>query len=66
MAKKTKEIKLPVEFNVGTMKYEPLLPLRKIREGVKKRIELRDIIALIIMLIIVGIIGALLIYYKAF
>ena len=66
MAKKTKEIKPNMEFNPGTMKYEPVLPLRKTKKNVRKRIELKDIIALIIVLIIVGIVGAILIHYKVF
>jgi len=50
MEKKTKEIKLPMDFNPGTQKYEPILPLRKTREKVK--IDIKPIIILIIALLI--------------
>ncbi len=40
MKKKTKEIELPLDFNPGTQKYEPVLPVRK--KG--KKLRLKDII----------------------
>lgn len=33
--KKIKEISFQMEFNPGTMKYEPVLPLRKIKKKTK-------------------------------
>ena len=58
---KTKFVNLKMEFNPGTQKYEPVLPLKKKKENVKKRIEWIDLIMIIIMIIIVGIIAAYLI-----
>jgi uncharacterized membrane protein len=51
---KTKEIKLPMEFNPGTEKYEPRLPVRKTKENVKKRIDNKFDLIIIIILIIFG------------
>jgi len=38
MKKKTKELKLPMNFNVGLQKYEPVLPI--LRKG--KKIKFKD------------------------
>ncbi len=64
--KKAKLIEPRMEFNPGIEKYEPILPLRKGKENIKKRIDKRDLIALIIVLIIVGIVGYALIHYGVF
>lgn len=50
---KTREIKLPMRFNPGTQKYEPVLPLRKIGKKVKIKLKLRDIIMMIVVLIMI-------------
>jgi hypothetical protein len=42
--KKNKEIKLPMKFNPGTQKYEPILPLKKTDEKLKIKINLKEII----------------------
>jgi len=49
MARKTKvkEINLPMKFNPGLEKYEPVLPLRKVNKKIK--IEWWVIIALMIL-----------------
>lgn len=64
--KKAKFITPEMEFNPGLQKYEPMLPLRRGKEKVKKRIELGDMIDLIIMLVIVGIVIFLLVKYQVF
>lgn len=53
--KKTEEIKLPMKFNPGTQKYEPSLPLRKTGKKVKVKIDLKDIIIGITLLILITI-----------
>ncbi|MEK6830048.1 MAG: hypothetical protein AABY15_08075 [Nanoarchaeota archaeon] len=53
MAKEIKEIKVPMEFNPGLEKYEPVLPLRKAKNKIK--FEWGFLITLIIgALIILG------------
>ena len=39
MKKKTKEIQLPTRFNPGTMKFEPILPLKKTNKKVKLKVD---------------------------
>lgn len=39
--KKTKEVKLPMKFNIGLQKYEPVLPQLK-RKGKEKEIKFKD------------------------
>jgi len=58
MKKKTKEVKLPMEFNVGLQKYEPALPLSR-RKG--KKIKFKDTWQwlLVILIAIAVLIGAL-------
>ena len=52
---KTREIKLPMRFNPGTQKYEPVLPLRKTGKEVKVKMDLKDIIIGITLLILLTI-----------
>jgi hypothetical protein len=50
--RKIKIIEPKMEFNPGTMKYEPKLSLRKTKENIKKRMDIRDLIMFIIILVI--------------
>jgi len=54
---RTKEIKFPMKFNPGTMKYGPELPLRKKKAKIK--FKWWAVITLIIIILIITI-GALL------
>ena len=59
MKKKTRELKLPMKFNVALHKYEPVLPLLK-RKGKEKEIKFKDAwqwiwIIIICMAILVGV-----------
>jgi hypothetical protein len=62
MAGKPKEINLKVEFNPGTMKYEPVLPLRKAKKKIK--FEWGSLIILIIMIILITLGFLLALKYK--
>jgi len=46
--KKIKEVKLQMKFNPGLQKYEPTLPLRKIGEKTKVKINWAELIFFII------------------
>ena len=59
---KTKQFELPVEFNSGLQKYEPILPLRKTKGKIKIRMSWGDIVTFIIILIIIA--GVLIILLK--
>ncbi|MBI3623069.1 hypothetical protein HY212_03240 [Candidatus Pacearchaeota archaeon] len=59
MNEKTKEIQLPTKFNPGTMKFEPILPLRKTNKKVKLNVNWWFIIAIIIGAIVLLLIGFL-------
>ncbi len=48
-----KEDKLHMKFNPGLQKYEPSLPLRKTGKEVKVKMDLKDIIIGIIILILI-------------
>lgn len=50
--KTSKEFKLPMKFDVGLQKFEPVLPLRRTKEKVRVRMSWWDIITFIIILII--------------
>ena len=60
--KKIKEIKLPVKFNPGTQKYEPILPLRKTNKKLEIKTNWKWIIILVISVIIV--VGGILLALK--
>lgn len=54
---KLKEIKLPMKFNVGTLNYEPRLPLKKSHNKkipLKNKIKWIFIVILIMILIILA------------
>ena len=53
--KKIKEIKLPMKFNPGLQKYEPILALRKTGNKVKVKMDVKDIIIGITILILITI-----------
>lgn len=48
--RKKKVIELPQKFNPGTMRYEPILPIRKTDKKLRVKINWKLIIALIILL----------------
>lgn len=50
--KKIKEIKLPMKFNPGLQKYEPVLALRKTGKKVKIEMNVKNIIIGIIILVL--------------
>ncbi len=50
--KKIKEIELPMEFNPGLKKYEPVLPVRKTRKKLKVEADWRWIIYIIVSVIL--------------
>jgi hypothetical protein len=49
MKKKTKEVKLPMNFNIGLQKYEPVLPSSR-KKG--KKIKFKDVWQLIWIILI--------------
>lgn len=53
--KKIKEIKLPMKFNPGLQKYEPVLALRKTGRKVKVKMNIKDIIIGITILVLITI-----------
>jgi hypothetical protein len=50
--KKVKEIKLPMRFNPGMSKYEPILPARKADKNIK--FDWKGVIIVIIIALIIG------------
>ena len=58
--KETKFVNLKMEFNPGTQKYEPILPLKKVKNKIE--VDWKFIITLIIAIIIL--LGILLITLK--
>ncbi len=59
--RKVKEIKLPMRFNPGLEKYEPVLPLRKADKNIK--FDVRGLIWLFILIIVITLLIALLSKY---
>jgi uncharacterized integral membrane protein len=51
--KKKKEISLPMKFNPGTMKYEPVLPARKAKKHEKIDIKIKWFWIILLILIII-------------
>lgn len=56
--KKVKNIELPMDFNPGTMKFEPRLPIRKGKN--KEKVNLKWFWIVIAVILILGIIGLVL------
>ncbi len=63
--KKVKEIKLPMEFIPGKMKYEPILPAIKTNKKINVKLSWKWLMWLIIgIIILLGFILILLKYYN--
>ena len=58
--KKIKSVELPVEFNPGLKKYEPVLPVRKTRKKFKAEFDWKWIIIILISIVILTIFGIIL------
>ena len=50
--KKVRELKLKMEFNPGREKYEPVLPLRKAGRKDKVKLNLKELLILVLILAI--------------
>jgi hypothetical protein len=63
--KKLKEIKLQMKFNPGTLKYEPVIPVKKTGEKISSKLKIKWILIIILIMILAGIIIFLLEYLNS-